>query len=479
VERSLALSLDQLERELRQVREAAEQLRLVPATGLFASLERAVRDVAHAQGKQIVFEGRGDDVRLDAPVLDAVQWALIQVVRNAAAHGIETPADRKQAGKPPAGHVTLDVLRKGRHVAFTCTDDGRGVDVAAVRRAAQKKGLSLRGDMDAEAVLRLLLKGGISTSGTVTEISGRGIGLDVLKEAAERVGGSVSMRTIAGKETSVELLVPISVASLDGLLVETAGTVVAVPIRAVRNTLRLPQADIQRDAEGEFVQYEGKVIRFALLAKILRLESRSGKAPAWSVVLVQGPAGTAAIGVDRLVGTANLILRPLPGFVPAAAVVAGASLDAEGNPQLILNPDSLIAAARAAGAANDGAETQPHHVLVIDDSLTTRMLEQSILESAGYLVDVAPSGEDAIDKARLKPYSLFLVDVEMPGMDGFTFIERTRADPTFRDIPCILVSSRASPEDLRRGQEAGAHGYIIKSEFNQNELLERIHQLVG
>jgi two-component system chemotaxis sensor kinase CheA len=187
----------------------------------------------------------------------------------------------------------------------------------------------------------------------------------------------------------------------------------------------------------------------------------------------------AAIGVDRLRGTANVVLRALPELAPAERFVAGASLDAEGNPQLVLDADGLVdEAAGKVGAETEESSAAPP-VLVIDDSLTTRMLERSILESAGYLVDVAVSAEEALESARRKKYSLFLVDVEMPGMDGFTFIERIRADAELRHIPAILVTSLSSPESLKRGEEVGAQGYMIKSEFDQAQLLALIKRLAA
>jgi two-component system chemotaxis sensor kinase CheA len=185
------------------------------------------------------------------------------------------------------------------------------------------------------------------------------------------------------------------------------------------------------------------------------------------------------VGVERLRGTQNVILRPLPDCTPSDPIVAGASLDAQGHPQLILDPEGLVEYVGSAGAALAAMPLLRAPILVIDDSLTTRMLEQSILESAGYEVELATSGEDALERARKRRYSLFLVDVEMPGMDGFTFIERARGDPVLRDIPAVLVTSRASPEDRRRGLKVGARAYIIKGEFDQIEFLEQIRLLVG
>jgi two-component system, chemotaxis family, sensor kinase CheA len=201
-------------------------------------------------------------------------------------------------------------------------------------------------------------------------------------------------------------------------------------------------------------------------------------------VIVSGPTGTAAIGVDRVLDTAAVVVRALPAFAPAGALVAGLSLSGQGDPRVVLDPAGLIAAAQTGTAAADvpvAPADRPARppVLVVDDSLTTRMLERSILESAGYDVDLAASGEEALDKARATAYGLFLVDVEMPGMDGFTFIERARADPALQHIPSILVSSRASARDRERGIQAGAAMHVAKGAFNQNELLAHIGKLVG
>jgi two-component system chemotaxis sensor kinase CheA len=482
LERGLAAATDRMDRELRQLRAAAEQLRLVPAGQLFALLERTARDAARSVGCGVVFEGRGSDVRLDAHVLATVQGALLQLVRNAVAHGIEPEDRRRAAGKPAEGRVTLTVARRGRRVVFTCTDDGRGVDLDAVRRAARRWGLSSTesGRLGAEALVRLLLRGGITTSGAVTEVSGRGIGLDVVREATERVGGEVTVHTVAGGGTTVELVVPLSLASLDALVVQAAGLTASIPLEAVRRAFRIAPEDIARTAGGDSVMYDGDVVPFVPLPRLLRDGAGSTRvARPWSAVLVKGAAGVAAVGVDRLLGTANVVVRPLPDLAPASRIVAGASLDADGNAQVVLDPDGLVLEAGRAAGAEEQSGNARLPLLVVDDSLTTRMLVRSILESAGFDVDVATSGEEALDMARLRRYAIFLVDVEMPGMDGFAFVDHTRADPALRHTPAILVTSRTSPEDRRRGQEVGAQGYVVKSEFDQVEFLRRVRDLAG
>ena len=474
--------VDHISREVREARSAAERLRLVPATALFTVLERTARDTAQALSKRVIFEGRGGDVRLDAHVLAVAQGALLQLVRNAVAHGVEPAAERTAAGKTPAGRVILDVLRRGQRVVFSCRDDGRGIDLEAVRRLAHLRGLApgATETLRPEDVVDLLLKGGLSTSRTVTDVSGRGVGLDVVREAAERLGGEVTVRSNPREGTTVELIVPITLASFPGLLVDALGVTAILPLDAVRETLRLAPEAVIQTAQGQFIVHDGQNLPLRSLALALVRDPSPARTPGPStVVVVAGRSASAAFSVDRILGIATVVLRPLPDLAPAAPFVVGASLDPEGSPQLVLDPDALVSAADGMQSAVRDSETHRPAVLVIDDSLTTRMLEQSILESAGYVVDLAVSGEEALKKAREASYALFLVDVEMPGMDGFTFVEHVRAEPALRDIPSILVTSRSAPDDQRRGAEAGAQAYMIKGDFDQGVLLEHIRRLVG
>jgi two-component system, chemotaxis family, sensor kinase CheA len=365
-------------------------------------------------------------------------------------------------------------------VVFHCRDDGRGIDLDAVRRALVRKEFSAEqaAQLGTDELLRLLLNGGISTSEAVTQHAGRGIGLDVVREAVSRLRGEVNIRTERGAGTRLEIIVPVTLAALDALMVESGTRTVAIPLEAVRRTLRLASDEIAHTAEGASIVYEGKVIPFAPLERALSPSaSLRGGARSWSAVIISGSNALAAVGVERLRGTQNLLLHPLPDLTPGDPMIAGASFDAEGHPQLVLDPAGLVEHVRRVGPAS-ATPLRRAPILVIDDSLTTRMLEQSILESAGYEVDLATSGEDGLERAGKRQYALFLVDVEMPGMDGFTFIERTRSDAALRNVPAVLVTSRASPEDRRRGAAVGARAYIVKGEFDQNELLEQIRRLV-
>jgi two-component system chemotaxis sensor kinase CheA len=487
--RRLTEAVEQVERELDDIRGRAERLRLVPAATILTALHRAVYDVASTEGKSVLFESHGGDLRLDPHVLTQAGNALLHVVRNAVSHGVEPEAERVAAGKPPQGRVSVDVRRRGRFAAFRCRDDGRGFDLDAVRRQAERRGLVRAGaEADVRELMRLLMQGGISTSERVTGVSGRGIGLDAVRDVAERLGGEVSVRTDPGQGTCVELVVPLALVSLSGLVVQAAGVLAALPLDAVRTCVLLPAVEAGAAAAAGALAHDGKVLPFVPLGRVLADGDASAQVGGHAVAIVLAAGErTIAAGADRLLGTTTLVVRPLPELAPAGAVVGGVSTDAEGNPRIVLDPHGLAAAAGSAGAAavppgagaGDDAGLQLDPILVIDDSLTTRMLERSILESAGYQVDLAASAEEALERIRHRRYALFLVDVDMPGLDGFSFVEQTRADPAQRDVPAILVSSRSSAEDRRRGLSAGAAAYIVKSEFDQEELLAHIRDLAG
>lgn len=479
---TLERQVSQLRNEFVQLWEAASSVRLIPARTIFPSLERAARDAARALDKTVEWGATGGDVRVDAHVLWAVRDALIHVVRNAVAHGIEPKAERRAAGKSETGRVALRVEHKGSKVGFVCQDDGRGIDIEAVRRAAVQRGMLSSTEAAVaglEDLVPLLLRG-LSTSREVSEVAGRGIGLDVLRDIAERLKGSVRIDSEPGRGTSVEIWTPVSLSSLLVLAVQAGGVSALVPLEAVRQTLRLPVQRIVRSGDRESIVCDGEVIPFLPLAFLLGQRVGSVRDRRyWQVVVVHSHRAV-ALGIDRLSGVRTAVVRSLPPLVAAERVVSGTALDVEGVPQLVLDPDELVSAVLSFRRP-EASETEPSRprILVIDDSLTTRMLEQSILESAGYQVDLASSAEEALAKARDQRYALFLVDVEMPGMDGFEFVARTRADPVLQHVPAILVTSRASADDRERGERVGAKGYMVKSEFDQDVFLQTVRDLVG
>ena len=486
VRRELVDHLERAERGLLDVQALTQRMRLVPVGALFGTLERTLRDTSRLLEWQVRWHAEGGEIGIESAALDQLSESLPHLVRNAVGHGIESPGDRANAGKPREGMVRLAVRRQGDRVVITCADDGRGIDVAAIRKAARENGRigphhpALTDDTSA---LRLLLNGGITTSTTVTPVSGRGVGLDVVRVALERLGGTIDVHSRPGNGTTFELRLPASLSSMHALLVESGGCTVAIPLEALERTLRVPATAIIRSADGDSILIDEVAVPFLPLAVLLGRDGAPGRSlqGQLSVVLLHGDSGRAALGVDRLGANREVAIRPMPPGVVPVPCLLGTAVDEVGTSLLVLDGPATIplVGARHIGGAAPPAPIRRLPVLVIDDSLTTRTLEQSIIESAGYEVDVAVSAEEALAKAARRAYGLFVVDVEMPGMNGFEFVATTRAHPEYSGIPAILVTSRDAPEDRQRGRDVGAIAYLIKAEFDQVRLLSLIRDALG
>ena len=477
----LVLRTDTTEREVAAVRGNIDRLRLLPTTLLFPSLERAARDAAETLGKQVVWQTSGREQRLESHVLSAIGEALSHLVRNAVAHGIEQPEVRRTHGKPPSGEVHVSIVRHADRIMFTCSDDGRGIDVDAVRRAAVSIGaLSAAGasELSTAHALELIFSPGVTTSASLNQVAGRGIGLDAVRETAQRFKGRVAVRTEPGRGTSIDLEIPVSLSSVRAILLGVGDLLVWVPLDAVQCMLRLDRDALTSLAGRESLIFGGRAIPFVRLAETMGrppqadLDSRPRLA-----AIVQTGADLMALSVDRAIHVKEVIVHPLPEIISRVNLLAGAVFDAEGNPQLVLDPEAVLEAARAA-PVEQTLKARPH-ILVIDDSLTSRVMVQNILEAGGYRIDLAISGEDAMTKARGCRYNLFVCDVEMPGMDGFEFVSRTRDYDHLRGIPSILITTRGGAEDRRRGAAVGARAYIVKGEFSKDSLIETVRTLVG
>jgi two-component system chemotaxis sensor kinase CheA len=274
--------------------------------------------------------------------------------------------------------------------------------------------------------------------------------------------------------------VPVSLTSFAALMVESSGVVACIPQESVRHTFLVTSQDVTRSGTDEAIAWNGRVIPFVLLQDVVgQRQAADARRSRWSAVVVASGTALAAIGVEGLLGFRTVVTQTLPRMAAVDPVVAGATFDAAGTPLLVLDPAGLVEAATRPRSLEVRTNLVLPPVLVVDDSLTTRMLEQSILESAGHTVELASSAEEALSKAKVRQYSLFLVDVEMPGMNGFEFVARTRADSALCHVPAIMVTSRDSDEDRRRGQEAGADAYIVKSGFDQEVFLRTVRRLVG
>lgn len=484
VRQRVASRAERLDRNLQRLHGETGRLRLIPTEALWAFLDQAMRDAAQTLGKQARLDTGSRTPRLDTPVFAGLQEALLHLVRNAVAHGLESAAERLAAGKPPVGCIRVQLEHGIGRLRVVCEDDGRGIDTAAVARAARAKGWLAAGageSLDMAAAIRLLLRGGVTTMRATTEMSGRGVGLGAVGAAVARLGGQLTLDSTPGRGTAATLDVPVALSAIEALVVESGGTPILLPLESVQRVVRAEASAIHRAAQREELHLEGERVPFAELHRLLpaTAESVRPRRHHVTVVVLQGDTGPAALGVDRVLGVTEAVVRPLPDLADAAPYVAGASPGAGGVPRLVLAPRALVAAIRAVDAAPAVPVAARPPILVVDDSLTTRMLEQSILESAGYAVELAVSGEEALRRLQERRYGLLLVDVEMPGMDGFTLIAQIRQDPAWREIPAILVTSRESPEDRQRGLALGAQDYVIKGEFDQRRLLRRIEELLA
>lgn len=478
-ERRIVFGLDAVEREMLQASGIAGQLRLASLDSLEPGLRRAVLTAGEALGKNVSLLMETHAKRVDAQLLSSLRDSLLHIVRNAVAHGIETPAVRKREGKPPMGIVRLSCHTAAGSLRFVCEDDGEGIDVNALRALLVQQPALSRQDAASqsdEQIMQHIFAAGISTARVTDTVSGRGVGLDVVREALDRLHGTASVSSLRGRGTRIELRIPLDLHSTPVIECEAGHARFSIPTETVATVVKIAPGSMIHGPEGRMLEHGGRLLKLICGAGLFGETPRNH--PRRIAVVVRDEHGSVALEVDRLVGTKVIVQKPLPKFVKAATYIGGASLDTRGNPEIVLDPSALIGAPPRASESEDiSASRKP--ILVIDDSLTTRTLEQSILETAGYTVDAAVSAEEGLQMASRTQYSLFLVDVEMPGMDGFEFIRTIKRNPELRGIHCILVTSRSAEEDRAKGAQVGAADYIVKGDFNQRYLLSRIGELTG
>ena len=473
-----------LSRVLNDLQERTMRVRMVPVATITDGLQRAVRDVARSTGKDVRWEVRGEDTELDRGVLQQLSDPLLHLVRNAVDHGIESPGERAAVGKPEQAVVRLHAMQLGSEVIVTITDDGKGIDVDRVRAQAGARGADVTNLSDEEA-LYLIFRSGLSTASFVSDISGRGVGLDVVRTNVEAVRGRVEIHTEPGVGTEFRLVVPITLAVMPCLLVEAGGMRHAVPMHSV---LQAQAEAAEARAEGRPVVWVGsQAVPLSNLAAVLGLPPDQ----AGPIVVVAGLTRRHAFRVGGLVGQRDVAVKGLSRLLPRLDVLAGASVEPDGSILLVLDIPGLIDRARTdrgavtmASVADAPAAAVPTvaaraKLLVVDDALTVRELQRSILERAGYEVVTAVDGVEAMATLAEGPVDLVLTDVEMPRMDGFALTESIRANPARSNLPVLILTSRASEDDRQRGMEAGADGYIVKSAFDETALLSAVERLLG
>jgi two-component system sensor histidine kinase and response regulator WspE len=451
---------------------------------------RMVRDVARKLGKKARLEINGLHTDVDRDILEKLEAPINHILRNAIDHGLETPEERVKAGKPDCGLITLSAYHWAGSLNIKIADDGRGVDVGRLRQKIVERGLAseemVKGMSDQEA-LEFLFLPGFSTASEVTEISGRGVGLDVVKSMVDEVRGLVRIETRPGKGACFHLQLPVTLSVISALIALIGDEPYAFPLVRVERLLMVPRDDIQSLGSHQFIVHDGSNIGLVSARELLGLPLREIDEEALPVVVVGDRGGQYAVVVDSFVGEREIVVRPLDERLGKVAFISSASVGDDGSALLILDVDDMVKAIdgllkggslrslRKSGTARKDRK----RVLVADDSITVRELERNLLSNQGYEIDVAVDGAEAWNAIRLGEYDLVVTDVDMPRMNGFELVERIKANERLKAIPVVIVSYKDREEDRLRGLEAGADYYLTKGSFHDNSFIQAISDLIG
>jgi two-component system, chemotaxis family, sensor kinase CheA len=473
---------------IQELQEKGMGLRMLPLKSITDGLERMVRDLSQQLGKEARLEILGAAIEMDRLLLEELKPMLMHLLTNALCHGIEEPEERLGAGKNRTGTVRITARHEGSSVLVEVRDDGRGMDPARLKAAAIARGVLEEREAETlrdEEALYLTLRPGFSTAELVTDVAGRGVGMDVVKKNVERVKGNLTMASELGSGCAITLQLPLTLSVLEALLVESGGESFAIPLNYVQELLKVREHEIGTLGGREVIKVRGATTPLYSLAAVLGLpqveERESGKLTA--VVLKLCDQRIACI-VDRHLGNSEVVVKGLGKQFRNVQFLFGATIMGDGNPALILNVPDLFAAAAggqqpALRRARPEGEQTVRSVLVVDDSITTRTMEQTILSTHGYRVETAICGEDALEKAAQFQFDLVISDVEMPGITGFELARRLRQTEGYRETPIIIVSSLATDADKRQALDSGAQAYIVKGLFDQGLLLDTVQMLVG
>jgi two-component system, chemotaxis family, sensor kinase CheA len=480
--RILGLMVDDLLDDMKRVT-------MLPFATLLDIFPRMVRDISREQGKDVDLIVRGGDVEIDRRILEEMRDPLTHILRNSVDHGLESPEKRETLGKPRAGTIELTVFQtEGGKVNVLISDDGAGIDLAQVRKKAQ--GLGIMTEQEIEELtdrdaLSLVLRSGVSTSPIITDISGRGLGLAIVQEKVERLGGLLSLDTAPGRGTSFKMELPVTIATFRGILIRVADRPFIVPSSSMERTLRVHQDQIQTVENRATIPLNGKALALVDLAGVfgLRQEKEASDGHEFITVAVLG-AGERRIGfrVNEVMGEQEVLVKGLGKQLRHVPCISGATILGSGRVVPILKVNDLLTSALDASVQSLGLKPLEGEgeksILVAEDSITSRMLFKSILEGAGYRVQTAVDGSEAFAALRTGQFDLVVSDVEMPRMDGFELTRKIRSDKKYADIPVILVTGLETREDREKGIDAGANAYIVKSSFDQSNLLEVIRRMI-
>jgi len=473
--------IETLHGNLSMMADHVAEARLVPLSTVFDAFPRAVRDIARAQGKEVDLVIENADLGVDRSMLADVRDALVHLLRNGVDHGLETPDERRMLGKPAGGRLRIRVRADGDMLSIEVDDDGRGMDPQKLREVAVRKGLlteSQAAALSEREAIELVFRAGFSTRQEITDISGRGVGMDVVKKKVESLGGSVGIVSRQGRGSAITLRLPQSLALMKVLLVRLGDDVYGMPAADVVAVMRVKPEDRMEVFGTIAVKHRGKPTALVGLGPLLGVNggNRFDKPPA---VVVRHGDDLAALVVDGFVDEREVAVKPCGGeFLKGAAFIAGTAALEDGRIAVLLHvPDIMTEVRRMARPVTQGQAAKRLRVLLVDDSPIARATESALVKALGHTVDEAQDGEEGYLKAQSQTYDLILSDVQMPRLDGFSLTRRLKSTVGLARIPVIILSSLASPEDRRRGAEAGADAYLVKGELGVESLAQTIDRL--
>ena len=468
-----------------------KSLSMLPISSVLEILPRFVRELSRDQEKEVDLVIQGGEIEIDRRILEEIKDPLIHLVRNCIDHGIEKPEERKQNGKPSRGTITITLSQKnGSKVELIISDDGRGVDVPKVRSAALRLGLMSEDETEKptdQSVLSFIFQSGVSTSAFITDISGRGLGLAIVREKVEKLGGMVSVETKPDAGTTFRSTLPVTFATFRGTLVRVNDRVFVMPTTFVERAARIKKEEIRTVENRETIPLDGQVLPLVHLSDALQLPRKStngNPGDTASVVILGSAEKRIAFLVDDLLNEQEVLVKTLGKQLSRVQNVAAATVLGTGQVVPVLNVLDLMKSAARATVASVKPPIQPEKeakkksILVVEDSITARTLLKNILESAGYHVAAAVDGVDGYTQLRSSEFDLIVSDVDMPRMNGFDLTAKIRSDKKFAGLPVVLVTALESREDRERGIDVGANAYIVKSSFDQSNLLEVIGRLI-